>query len=128
MSKDTESNIIKVLVVDDSPTSCGLIKICLDSAKDYKVYIANDRAEALSIAKQINPDLCLMDYNFPGDNGLDISKAIVSEGIETNFVLITADLQEQIVEDAEEMGYVAIMEKPISKDNLITMISELELC
>jgi len=124
-----EKSFIKILVVDDSPTSCGIIKLCLDSsADDYKVYIANDRNEALKISKEISPDICLMDYNFPYDNGLDISKAIIALGVHTNFVLITADLQEQIVEDAEELGFVAIMEKPIEKETLLKMITELETC
>ena len=124
-----EKSFIKILVVDDSPTSCGIIKLCLDSSDDpYKVYIANDRKEALKISNEIKPDICLMDYNFPHDNGIDISKAIINLGIETKFVLITADLQEQIVEDAENLGFVAIMEKPIEKNTLLKMITELELC
>lgn len=124
-----ETKDIKILIVDDSPTSCGLIKLCLDSSNaNFKIYSANNRDKALEIFKEVNPDLCLMDYNFPSDNGIDISKAIINLGIETKFVLITADLQEQIVEDAENLGFVAIMEKPVEKEILLKMISEIQLC
>lgn len=118
----------KVLIVDDSPTACGIIKYCLDSdsQRTFKIFIANDRKEALSLSEEVKPDVCLMDYNFPEDNGIDISKAIIKLGINAKFVLITADLQEQIVEDAEKLGFVAIMEKPISKEMLLQVISEIE--
>ena len=71
-------SISKVLVVDDSPTERHFLGELL-SKQGYQVVMAESGEEAMSKAKQLKPDLILMDVVMPGLNGFQATRAITKD-------------------------------------------------
>ena len=65
---------IGLMLVDDHPLFRQGLRRVLEAEKDMEVIIeVADGIEALRIAKQLSPDVEIMDINLPGMNGLQMS-------------------------------------------------------
>ena len=64
-----------VLIVDDSPTERHILTELLSGA-GYQVTTAESGDEGIERAKQIKPDLVLMDVVMPGTNGFQATRAL----------------------------------------------------
>lgn len=69
------SESIKILVVDDEPDILEFIKYNLEK-ENYKVWIAANGSDAINIAKEIIPDLILLDVMMPGIDGVETCRRI----------------------------------------------------
>jgi CheY-like chemotaxis protein/phosphoribosyl 1,2-cyclic phosphodiesterase len=82
-----------ILVADDDPTIVRLLTATLQ-ADGFRVLTANDGATALQLARAERPSLLLLDWQMPGLNGLDVTRALRSnpdaELRDVPVVLITA--------------------------------------
>ncbi|PHQ78510.1 MAG: hypothetical protein COB66_08750 [Coxiella sp. (in: Bacteria)] len=114
----------KILVVDDSITSRAIFKALIPQGR-YEVIEASDVTTALSQATEQNPDLCVMDYNLPEMNGTEIAEEIISAGISVPFILMTANMQEGVVNRAKKIGFVGFIEKPISTTKIVDALRDL---
>ncbi len=65
----------KLLVVDDDPTICDVIKIYFEN-EGYEVKIANDGAEGVNFFKMYEPDLVLLDIMLPKKDGWQVCREI----------------------------------------------------
>lgn len=65
----------KILIADDDPNMCDLLKICLEN-EDYEVVLANNGVKALSAFKIYEPDLVLLDISMPGKDGWQVCREI----------------------------------------------------
>jgi len=54
-----------ILIVDDDPVACYILKSLL-VVEDYDLVLASNGPEALAKAKEIIPDLILLDVMMPG--------------------------------------------------------------
>ena len=78
----------KILVVDDDVKTVELVKMYL--ARDgYKVTTAYEGISALQAAREIHPDLIVLDLMLPGVNGLDICRTLRSES-DVPIIMLTA--------------------------------------
>lgn len=68
--KKADVECAKVLVVDDTPANIQVLGQMLDK-HGYTVFVALDGEDALSKAKQMEPDLILLDVMMPGIDGYD---------------------------------------------------------
>ena len=72
--------MIRVLIVDDSPTVRLLIRSILESDPELTVLAeARTGEEAIGLCRTQPPDLCLMDINMPGMGGYEAIRQIMSE-------------------------------------------------
>lgn len=114
----------KILVVDDSATSRALFRAFIPEMYDCEVYEASNCSEALKLAQEIKPNLCVMDYNLPGKNGIEITRAIIDSKVDTSFVLMTANTQESILDEAKGLGFIGVIEKPIDREKIEKLIKQ----
>ncbi len=78
----------KILIVDDEKLIVKGIKFSLDQ-DGYEVSCAYDGDEALSLAKEINFDLIILDVMLPKKNGLEVCQAI-REFSQVPIIMLTA--------------------------------------
>nr|MBQ8890255.1 response regulator [Clostridia bacterium] len=68
-------NDAKLLVVDDDPNICDMLKLYFEN-EGYKVRTAYDGAEGLNSFKLYDPDLVLLDIMMPRKDGWQVCREI----------------------------------------------------
>ena len=94
--------MIRVVLVDDQVLVRAGLRALLDSEDGIEVVgEAGDGAEALSLARELAPDVMLMDIRMPGVDGLEATRQIAAEPrlAEVRIVILTTfDLDEYVFE------------------------------
>lgn len=122
---------LNVLIVDDNQDSRLLIESVVDDLK-HTSSSASSADEALQLLKTSNDkgvayDLLLIDWLMPGTDGFECLKRIQeSKDISTpKSILVTTYGEEGLEEKALNIGFNGYIEKPMKKDHLQQLISEL---
>jgi DNA-binding NarL/FixJ family response regulator len=91
----------RILVVDDQVLVRGGLRMILEARPDLEVVgEAGDGGEALALARELRPDLVLMDIRMPGLDGLEATRRLLAGGDPAPkvVVLTTFDLDEYVYE------------------------------
>jgi len=115
-----------LLVVDDSATSRLLFRIYLPAELGYTVLEAEDAAGAVSQALASHPRAIFLDYNMPGEDGVAIARRIRAAGVASAFILLTANVQETVLDSARAAGFAGVLEKPVTRDKFINVLHSLK--
>ena len=78
----------KILLIDDDPNICDLIKIYLEN-EGYEVKVASDGVEGLTYFKMYEPDLVLLDIMLPKKDGWQVCREI-REQSSRPIIMVTA--------------------------------------
>ncbi|RME47391.1 MAG: DNA-binding response regulator [Chloroflexi bacterium] len=95
---------MKVLLVDDHPLVRDGIASLLAAKGLEVVGEAGDGLEALHKARQLQPDIILMDIRMPGVNGLEATRLIKTEMPEIKVVMLTVSDEDQDLFEAIKSG------------------------
>lgn len=117
-----------ILVVDDSATSRLLFRAHLPRNFPYVVHEADSLESAMEKVVSIRPEVVVLDYNMPGQTGVEIARAMLKAGINARFVLFTANTQKYILDEAIAAGFVAVIEKPVTREKINDMLGKLSKC
>ena len=103
-----------ILYIEDDPASRRLVQRVLGS-QGYNVLVADDGLEGITIARESNPNLILMDINLPNMDGREITTRLRSLPNFTNtpIVALTANHSPGSRELALAAGCTGFMTKPI---------------
>lgn len=115
----------KILIVEDNDLNLKLFRDLLE-AHGYETFETKDGNEALTIARNVKPDLILMDIQLPEISGLDVTKRLKADS-EVDHIPVIA-VTAFAMKDDEEMilnaGCEAYMSKPISIPTFISTIKK----
>lgn len=109
---------VRVLVAEDE-TLIRLDIVEILRGEGYEVVGEADNGEtAIELAKELKPDVVLMDVKMPVIDGITAAESIAKERI-APVVLLTAFSQKELVERAREAGAMAYVVKPFTPADLI---------
>ncbi len=107
----------QVLLADDMPAIQLLIQRMLESM-EVEVTIANNGAEAVSLAGRHHFDLILMDMQMPEMDGIQATRTLRESGNRTPIVALTANVMKKHRKQFEDAGCNHFLSKPIEKQEL----------
>jgi twitching motility two-component system response regulator PilH len=115
-----------ILIVDDSATDRQYLSDLL-SKNGFKVATAQNAEEALAKAKQLRPDLVLMDIVMPGQNGFQATRTLSKDEATRQIPIIICTSKGQDTDKAWGMrqGARDYIVKPVSGPELLAKISAL---
>jgi len=110
-------NRVNALVVDDQPSTLLLIHAMLDRA-GYNVVERGTGAAAIDALDSEQYDLVILDLNLPDMSGIDLLRSPRLRKVPP-VLGITASLTPDIAAQAESAGFIRVLQKPISCEQLI---------
>src|SRR5947209_6478722 len=107
------------LVVDDQPADLALVRVTLE-AEGFEVREARSGGEALAVAREVAPDLILLDMHLPDMHGLEVVRRL-HESIGGEDLRVAAMSAFATGEDLTlwlEAGCIVTIEKPFNVETL----------
>lgn len=116
----------KILIADDEPDILEIVSYNL-SKEGYEIYTAKDGNEAIERAKQLHPDLIILDIMMPKKTGVEVCQILRSQPIfqETLIIFLTALSDESSQIKGLESGADDYVNKPISPKVLVSRVNAL---
>ncbi|MBK6743636.1 MAG: diguanylate cyclase [Hydrogenophilales bacterium] len=102
----------KILVIDDMPPNLKTLGVAL--AQEYELYFALSGLEGLELARQVRPDLILLDVMMPGLDGYEVCRLLKEdtslERIPVIFITAKIEVDDQLI--GFNLGAVDYITKP----------------
>lgn len=113
-----------VFVVDDSPVTTKVISRMLKKNSDYYSVKILDGPECIKKAKEVKPDLILLDIQMPGMNGIEVCKVLRKDEqtYDIPVIFVTASTDNETLKEAFESGGTDYVRKPVNKIELLARI------
>ncbi|HFD80125.1 MAG TPA: response regulator [Gammaproteobacteria bacterium] len=113
-----------ILIVDDSPTEAHVLKGMLEK-NGFETATAENGSEGIERAREIKPDLILMDVVMPGLNGFQATRQLTrdSETSDIPVIIVTTKDQETDRVWGLRQGAKDFLTKPVSEKNLMGKIN-----
>lgn len=106
-----------MIIADDESVICMDLREMLNNLGYLVVGEAGDGRSAVNLARELRPDVVLMDIKMPDMDGIEAARILTEERI-APVVLLTAFSQRDLVERAREAGVAGYLVKPIKEDDL----------
>ncbi len=111
---------ITVVIVDDQALVRGGFRMILDAEDDIVVVgEAGDGDEAVTVVRQLRPDVVFMDVQMPRIDGIEATQRIVQEGLSTRVVILTTFERDDYVLDALRSGASGFLLKNAPPEELV---------
>jgi len=111
----------RVVVADDESIVRMDLREMLESLGYLVVGEAGDGESAVHLARELKPNIVIMDIKMPGMDGIEAGRILTEERI-SPVLLLTAYSQHDLVERAKEAGVMAYIVKPFHEADLAPAI------
>ena len=114
---------ITLLLVDDHPVVRDGLRGMCESEPDFRVVgEASDGLEAVVLAKELKPDVVLMDLRMPGGSGVEAIAALATAGSSANVLVLTTYDTDRDIMAALDAGATGYLLKDAPRDELFGAI------
>ena len=111
--------MIRVLVVDDQALVRGGFRAILDAQEDIEVVDeARDGREAIAKARELDPDVVLMDIRMPELDGLEATRRLLATDGASRVLILTTFDDDEYVYEAMKAGASGFLLKDVSPEQL----------
>jgi two-component system chemotaxis response regulator CheY len=115
-----------ILVVDDALSVLKILEYTLTEAS-YSVESAQNADEALQKVENKKFDIGVFDVNMPGQNGIDLTKEVLTKpnGTGMKIIILTTESSEKMKMAGKEAGAKGWLIKPFNDADLLTVLGKL---
>ncbi len=121
-SSRPEGGAAKILIVDDEPNICNLLRELL-SRQDYHIDTCLNGQDALAKTRDDRYDMVISDLKMPGISGIDLIKSIKAVSPNTAAVLVTGYATVETAVKALRYGADDYLTKPFNIEELRKVVS-----
>jgi DNA-binding NarL/FixJ family response regulator len=115
--------MIRVLLADDQELVRSGFRLILELAEGIEVAgEAADGREAVQLAKELEPDVVLMDVRMPELDGIEATRRVRQAGLETRVLVLTTFDLDEYVYAAVRAGASGFLLKDAPRDQLVTAV------
>lgn len=118
-----ERDPVSVLIADDSEVVRGALRRLLERDRLFRVVgEAGDGDEAVRLARELRPDVVLMDIRMPRLDGLQATRLIKADRPEARVIILTVHEEDTYRQAAGESGADAFLPKKADIEELLFTI------
>jgi len=125
MANPLQSETLPVVVCDDSSMARKQLQRSLPQDWNVDISLATNGLEAMELVRTYDNCLLFLDLNMPHMDGYQTLELIAAEGLATQVIVVSGDIQPEAHARVTEMGALAFIEKPVMADNLAELLEEL---
>lgn len=115
----------KVLIVDDHPVFRSGLRALLSTRADFDVIgEAHNGEEAVTLARDLKPDLILMDVRMPHLTGIEATRLIKKEFPQVRIVMLTVSEEEEDLFEAIKSGAQGYIVKNLASGDVLDLIKQ----
>lgn len=112
------ADVIRVLIADDHPPTRAGVRMALEGSGFEIVAEARTGQQAIALATETRPDLCVLDIRMPGGDGVAAVEGISAVLPEAACVMLTSSSDDEHLFAALRAGAVGYLMKDIDPDRL----------
>ncbi|ABC30737.1 Response regulator containing a CheY-like receiver domain and an HTH DNA-binding domain [Hahella chejuensis KCTC 2396] len=117
-----------IMMVDDHPLFRKGIRQLIELEEELDIVAeAKNGEEGLSKAKELEPDLILLDLNMQGMDGLDTLRAIRAAGVDSRIIMLTVSDNEADVVNCFRAGADGYLLKDMEPEDILEKIKQVTL-
>ena len=110
----------RVLIADDSHLFGDALEVMLEAEERVEVVgRALDGGQAIALARELDPDVVLLDLSMPGIDGFEAIAAMLAHDAARRVVVLSGSDDPEDVERAHEAGAVGYLTKERIADELV---------
>jgi DNA-binding NarL/FixJ family response regulator len=114
---------IRVILADDQPLVRAGLRRVIDEAPDINVAAeAGTGAEAVQLARDIDPDVVVMDIRMPGMDGIEATQLITAGDARARVLVLTTFDEDDYVYGALRAGASGFLVKDMALEDILTAI------
>ncbi|QGY39790.1 response regulator [Pseudodesulfovibrio cashew] len=111
---------MELMIVDDHPLFREGLKTIVNRNRNYSVVAeAGNGKDGVALARELRPDIMLVDISMPGKNGIQVIRDLRQFLPETRFIIISMHSEADYIVEAFRAGATGYMIKESAAENLI---------
>ncbi|MEM9036243.1 MAG: response regulator transcription factor [Actinomycetota bacterium] len=119
----SDDHAISVMIIDDHAVFAESLAAALNRQSDIEVVATSSGDDkVLDVTAEHQPDVILLDYRLPGQDGLRLASDLKTAAPETKLVVLTAIVDERVALDAVEAGCVGFITKDRGLEDVVRSI------
>lgn len=115
---------MKVLLVDDNRLMLEGLQNILEAHGIEVVGMASDGRQSIGLARELKPDVILMDIRMPSCDGLTATRAIKAEMPDARIIILTTSTEDDDLFEAVKSGACGYLLKSIDTDELVAALDQ----
>jgi DNA-binding response OmpR family regulator len=115
-----------ILIIEDDESLVEILEVTLKTG-GYKYAAAGDGIQAMTLARQLKPDLIILDFMFPAGGGMSAHKRLrtLADTKRTPIIILTSTSEEVVSRAVDMDGNTYYLSKPYKRDMLMSLIGQI---
>ncbi len=114
----------RILIVDDHPAVRGLLRSRFET-EGFEAYDAADGAQAVNKAREVKPDLVILDLAMPVMNGLEAARILKRHAPEVPLLMFTNIDRPSVQQETRSSGISAVFSKSDGAEPVLVHVNKI---